>query len=254
MALNYDQFASSYAQYRQPDPRLATAIHAHLRSARRVINVGAGMGAYEPGHCEIVAVEPSAEMIAARKLRTQNTRLSLTQGVAEDLAFADNSFDGGMAILTIHHWTDLARGLAELRRVTRGPVVILSWIGYGSEFWLEDYLPEIRAIEEAAFPDLEQIRRLLDASAAGEFAVEELPIPHDCTDGFMGAYWRRPHAYLKPEVRAAISTFARFSGYEDGLARLASDLASGQWQARYARFMERSELDLGYRLVVHRSK
>jgi hypothetical protein len=79
-----------------------------------------------------------------------------------------------------------------------------------------------------------------------------VPIPHDCVDGFFHAYWRRPEAYLDPEVRAGISAFALLAPeqVEDGLARLSADLGSGAWQRRNAALLELDELDLGYRLLV----
>ena len=86
--------------------------------------------------------------------------------------------------------------------------------------------------------------------ALGTIEVRPLPVPYDCTDGFLGAYWRRPHAYLDPGVRGAISAFAKISDVESGLRRLRGDLADGTWERRYGHLMRQSELDLGYRLVI----
>ena len=77
-----------------------------------------------------------------------------------------------------------------------------------------------------------------------------VPVPHDCTDGFLGAYWRRPRAYLDPRVRSAISTFSKITRAEEGLSRLDADLRSGAWHRRHGHLLSLSELDLGYRLIV----
>lgn len=169
------------------------------------------------------------------------------QADAVRLPFMDRSFDASLAILTVHHWPDRERGLAELRRVARDRVVILTWDPEHSGFWLiRDYLPEISEIDRRDFPTLREIE-----AAIGPVEVEALAIPADCVDGFLGAYWRRPGAYLDPRVRAAISIFSKLDATA-ALARLEADLADGTWKARYAELLARSELDVGYRLVVAR--
>ncbi len=239
--VDYDLLAEKYKKHRRPDPRIASSIWAHLNGARRVLNVGAGIGSYEPGGCEVVAVEPSDEMIS---LRSESTA-TLVRGHAEELPFRTCRFDAAMAVLTIHHWSDIQKGLREIIRVTRGKIVLLTWIGYGSDFWLEDYIPEIRGVDMQLFPTLDELDEIL-----GETIVETVELPHDCTDGFMCAYWRRPEAYLDSGVRKAISTFERIGNVADGLKKLERDLDSGEWERKYGDLLEVRSLDLGYRLVV----
>ena len=86
----------------------------------------------------------------------------------------------------------------------------------------------------------------------GPVNIITVPIPHDCTDGFLCAYWRHPEAYLDARVRSAISTFARIRDISKGLARLKADLDSGQWEKRYGYLLKEKEIDFGYRLVVTR--
>ena len=90
------------------------------------------------------------------------------------------------------------------------------------------------------------------AKVTSPLRVEPLPIPADCRDGFFGAWWKRPEAFLDPSVRGAISALALLDDatLRPGLERLERDLASGRWNARYAELAGKSELDLGYRLVV----
>jgi SAM-dependent methyltransferase len=237
----YDRIGIGYSDLRRPDPRIAARVAAALGECRSVVNVGAGAGSYEPTDRSVVAVEPSAEMIRQRKASAAR----VVQADAGRLPFRDGAFDASLAILTVHHWQDPERGLAELRRVARERVVILTWDPEHPAFWLiQDYLPEILDIDRRDFPSLRDIE-----SVIGPIETEALAIPADCTDGFLGAYWRRPAAYLDLRARAAISIFSKLDATA-AMARLAADVADGSWSARHGELMTRSELDVGYRLVV----
>lgn len=244
MTALYDAIGAGYAARRRPDPRLAAAIVEALGEARSVVNVGAGAGSYEPLDRRVVAVEPSRTMIDQRCA----SAAPVVQASATQLPFAERSFDASLAVLTVHHWPDRARGLAELARVARGRVVVVTFDPAASRFWLVDeYFPDVLALDRTIFPTKDELARAL-----GPVDVRPLLVPHDCVDGFLGAYWRRPAAYLDAPVRAAISSFAALSAsaLADGLSRLGADLASGAWARRHADLLSRSELDVGYRLVV----
>ena len=238
----YDTIGVGYRTLRRPDPRIAAAIVNALGPAASVVNVGAGAGSYEPDDRRVVAVEPSREMIRQRPAGAA----PVVQASATALPFRAGAFDTALAVLTVHHWPDRAQGLSELRRVARDRVVLLTWAPDAAGFWLvEDYFPELVAIDRALFPPPDELRGTL-----GPIEVHPLPIPHDCTDGFLGAYWRRPQAYLDAAVRGAISTFSKLGDVEPGLARLRNDLENGTWTRRHGPLLTRSELDLGYRLVI----
>jgi SAM-dependent methyltransferase len=240
----YDRIGVGYSEYRRPDARIAARVQAALGQCRSVLNVGAGAGSYEPSDRSVVAVEPSAEMMRQRA----PSAARVIQADAARLPFKDRSFDASLAILTIHHWLDKARGLAEMRRVARERVVILTWDPEHPAFWLiNDYLPEILEIDRRDFPTLRDIDR-----AIGPIETQALAIPADCTDGFLGAYWRRPAAYLDTRSRAAISIFSKLDA-RAAMRRLAADLADGTWSARHGELLTRSEMDIGYRLVVAQS-
>ena len=241
MASRYDRIGVDYAELRKPDPRIAAAINQALGSARTVLNVGAGAGSYEPAGREVTALEPSIEMIRQRP----PAAAPVVRGRAEELPFADSSFDASTAILTVHHWRDQAKGLSEMRRVTQGPVVILTYDPAFRGFWLADYLPELIALDEAQMPRIADYERWL-----GPIDSCSVPIPCDCADGFLCAYWRRPAAYLDPRIRAAISSFWALGDVSEALARLEADLVSGAWTERYGQLLELEEFDCGYRLVV----
>jgi SAM-dependent methyltransferase len=172
----------------------------------------------------------------------------VVQASATHLPFRDASFAAALAILTVHHWPDQARGLDELARVTHSHIVLVTWDPASTGFWLiEDYFPEIVEIDRHIFLSIDELRRAL-----GGIEVSPLMIPHDCVDGFLGAYWRRPQAYLDAGVRSAISTFSKLRTLDAGLARLRRDLADGTWTRRYGELLDRAEIDLGYRLIVAR--
>jgi SAM-dependent methyltransferase len=242
MAQLYDAIGVGYGRHRRPDPRIAAAITDALGGAESVLNVGAGAGSYEPGDRAVVAVEPSLAMIRQRRAGSA----PVVQASATHLPFRDGAFAASLAVLTVHHWPDRARGLAELARVARQRVVILTWDPAFPGFWLvDDYFPEIWTIDRPIFPPIDELERAL-----GSVECRPLLIPHDCTDGFLGAYWRRPDAYLDPGVRGAISTFSKIGDLEPGLTRLRRDLAGGTWQRRHGHLLSESAIDLGYRLVI----
>lgn len=236
----YDTIGIDYAQLRKPDPRIAAQIEHALGAARTVLNVGAGTGSYEPADRDVVALEPSAEMISQRPPGAAPA----VQGSAGTIPFPDRSFDAVMGVLTIHHWPDQQQGIREMCRVARDRVVLLTF-DPAARPWLTDYLPELATLDEAAMPSLETLSDWL-----GPVTVEPVLVPHDCTDGFLYAYWRRPAAYLDPRIRKGSSSFWKIEQAEAGFARLAADLASGAWEQRYGGLLTEDSYDAGYRLIV----
>lgn len=237
---HYDRIGLDYAALRKPDRRIAELISRALGPAGPVLNVGAGAGSYEPGGRSLIALEPSMTMIAQRPKGAGPAIC----GRAEALPFDDDAFEAVMAALTVHHWTDQMAGLKELRRVSRGRIVILTFDPSARGFWLNDYLPELIALDEAQMPPMKHY-----ADALGPVEITPVPIPHDCTDGFLCAYWRRPEAYLDERVRRAISSFWALGDVSPALERLRDDVKSGRWMQRYGALMDQEAVDFGYRLV-----
>jgi SAM-dependent methyltransferase len=241
----YDRMGIDYSRVRRADPRIEAAIWGALGDARRVLNVGAGAGSYEPRDREVIAVEPSPVMIAQRPPQAA----AAIRGVAESLPLEDDSVDATMGVFTMHHWDDVERGLAEVVRVTRERVVFLTLdLDVTAEMWLcRDYLPEIVEHDRRTFPSIERLRAIL-----AEPRVEVIPVPADCSDGFCVALWSRPEAHLDPRVRRASSIWHLLpDGVADaGLDRLRRDLESGEWDRRYGPLRTQAELDIGVRLVI----
>jgi SAM-dependent methyltransferase len=242
--IRYDRAGRTYSLTRQPDPRVCAAIEQALHGMATVANIGAGTGSYEPSNT-VVAVEPSTVMIRQRL----DGAAPVVRAVAEQLPIRANAVDATLAVQTIHHWSDVEAGVAEMIRVARRRIVILTWDhDVFREFWLlRDYLP---AAEQVAMQLAVPMTKLL--SLLRNAAVQTVPIPHDCADGFGGAYWRRPAAYLDAEVRAGISMLALTAEplLREGLSRLEADLATGAWTDRHSDLLDKPQLDLGYRLVV----
>jgi SAM-dependent methyltransferase len=243
----YDSIGAQYATTRREDPSVAALIHAALGEARTIVNVGAGAGSYEPRDRHVIAVEPSEVMIAQRDPRLPPV---IPTG-AYPLPLEDRSVDAAMAILTIHHWDrDQERGVRELRRVARGPVVILTFDPQVSaRMWLmADYLPEVAELDRRIFPTPQTLARWLDA----EVDVREVPIPRDTPDWTLGSFWAHPERVLDAQARSSTSGFARMPPevVNRVVEAVRRDLRDGAWDARHGHLRELEEYDAGLRLLV----
>lgn len=242
---NYERLGVGYARHRNSDPRIAAEIIGALGTSLSVVNVGAGTGSYEPEDRHVVAIEPSEVM---RRQRAVTAAPCIT-ATAEELPLDDQSVDVAMAILTVHHWSDPVMGLRELKRVARSRVVIVTVDPTMlAKFWLvRDYLPEALhdVTEGVASPDA--IYRVL---GSGKTLV--VPIPRDCHDGFLLAYYARPGAYFDETIRAGQSVWGRLPMHRvhEALAALGNDLATGVWNARNGYLRNRVEFDGGLRVVI----
>jgi SAM-dependent methyltransferase len=240
----YDAIGLGYASRRRPDPRIARELTDALGDSATVLNVGAGAGSYEPTDRTVVAVEPSPVMIGQRPPGAVPAVIAQ----AERLPFVDRAFDASMAVLTVHHWSDLDQGLAELRRVTRGPIVVLtSDLDALRRWWLiDEYAPEIADDLVQTLPSVPRI-----AARLGGAEVRPIPVPADCSDVFLMAFWNRPELVLDPAARAATSGFAQLpSAVEERIvSQLATDLADGTWDKRHGHLRRLSAFGSGLRLI-----
>ena len=242
MATLYDNIGRTYFVRRQSDPRIATAIEHALGDCVSVLNVGAGAGSYEPSSRTVFAVEPSSTMIAQRPPGSA----PVVRACAEALPFRGGSFDAVLGVLTVHHWKNQLKGFSECARVARSRVVFLT-IDFDvcTRFWLFDYFPELMRIDRPIFPGVERFAEVFKSTE-----MVPIPIPADCHDGFLGAYWKRPRAYLDPLVRESISTFSKIGNVDSQVERLERDVDSGIWDQRYSSLHDLSQIDLGYRLMI----
>lgn len=242
---NYGVIGTNYTRYRQPDPHIAAFIWRALGDARTVLNVGAGAGSYEPTDRAVTAVEPSASMRAQRPAHLPVA----IDAVAEKLPFADDSFDASMTTFSVHQWSDLKAGLAAMRRVTRGPVAVLSCDPDElHRSWLHAYAPEMIAVEASRYPPLAAISGAL----GGTIEIKPVPIPLHCTDGFGEGYYGRPERLLDPGARLANSawSFVDASVGERFAEELGRDLNDGSWDRRYGELRSQPFFEGSLRLIV----
>jgi SAM-dependent methyltransferase len=209
-----------------------------------VLNVGAGAGSYEPVDRWVLAVEPSATMRAQRSTGSAPAIAAR----AEALPFDDDAVDAAMACITIHHWDPREVGLAELRRVALGPVVVLTFALDALVDWQREFRREGLEIERPRFPSPEAVARAL----GGRTRVETIRTPADCRDGFFEAFWNRPEALLDPGVRASQSMWALLpAGVEARIVgRLDDALRSGAWDEEYGYLRAERSFAGSLRLVV----
>jgi SAM-dependent methyltransferase len=242
---NYNEQGTGYAKIRQTEPRVAQLVHAALGNARTVLNVGAGTGSYEPADKYVVAVEPSSVMRAQRGAHLPPALIAS----CEALPFDDRSFDASMAILTIHHWIDPVAGLRELRRVTKGPVVIFTYDTDAEPgFWFHDYAPEVMESDKERFPAIECI---VDA-LGGNYTIRPVPVPLDCVDGFHEAFYGRPEAFLDPDIRKSQSAWSFLAhGVEERIVGdLARDIETGEWDKRYGHLRNQPHFTCALRIIT----
>lgn len=245
-AFDYDNLGTTYSKIRQTDPRIAQYVYDALNGAKTIINIGAGSGSYEPKDKYVVAIEPSITM---REQRLKQGKLPAINAKADLLPFDDNSFDAAMAMVTIHHWPDIPKGLQEIRRVTKNQIVIMTFDPQSlDKFWNAHYFPELIEVEKARYPKVEEVINYL----GGNCEVIEIPIPLDCVDGFQEAFYGRPEAFLNSEVRRNQSAWGFLaSGLEEELVnRLRQDLQSGKWDEKYGHYRNEASFTCALRLII----
>jgi SAM-dependent methyltransferase len=245
--VDYARYGIGYAGHRRADPRIAARILEALGTAPTVLNVGAGTGSYEPDDRAVVSVEPSEAMIAQRP----TTSRRVVCAVAGALPLPDRVVDASMATVTVYQWPDPMAGLREMRRVTAGPVVVLTFDpDCLDRLWLAEYAPDVYRAEAARYPTVDT----LVAALGGDTTVHPVPVPFDCTDGFTEAFYGRPEAFCDPGARRSQSAWSFVdpvvqAGYADDLRR---DLVSGRWDEQYGHLRTQATFDGALRLVVSR--
>ncbi|MBM7473894.1 class I SAM-dependent methyltransferase [Curtobacterium herbarum] len=222
-----DGAADGSSRHRRPEPVFERAIRVALGQADTVLYVGAGAVSYEPRDRDVTTVEPPAET----------------------LLFADGSFDAAASAFSLPAWPDLERGLAEVRRVTRGPVALLTRDPARiPDHWLADYAPEVLAREARRWPALDRVADAL----GGQVTTTRVPIPFTCVDGFSEAYYARPERLLDAGARRADPAWAAVDEMTAArsVAALRTALEDGTWDARYGRLRVQPSYEGSLVLVV----
>jgi SAM-dependent methyltransferase len=218
-----------------------------LGHTHSVVNVGAGAGSYEPRDRFVIAVEPSRVMAEQRP----RERVPALRATAQALPLHDGGVDAAMSVLSVHHWDEgREAGVREMRRVARGPVVILTCDPeVSAAMWLStEYLPEIAALDLRTFPTMAQLESWL----GGTTRIDVVPVPRDCVDWSYMSFWAHPERVLDVAAREATSGFARMERgvVERAVAAITRDLADGSWDRRHGELRSLPAFDAGLRLVV----
>ena len=244
-AFDYDRNKHCYLFVRKSDPHINTYVTSGLRGMRTVINVGAGTGSYEPEDKYVVAIEPSADM---RNIRLEVGHNPALNSFADSLPFDDQSFDASLAVLTIHHWLNIEKGLMELKRVTKKRIVILTFDPKKLDlFWNIDYFPAVVNVERKRYPEIEQIKKIIGLTPK----ITNIKIPFNCVDGFQEAYYGRPEYFLKEEVRQSQSAWSFISKDLEFryVANLKKELSNGEWERKYGYHRHMKEFEGAYRMI-----
>jgi ubiquinone/menaquinone biosynthesis C-methylase UbiE len=152
---------------------------AKLKGCARVLDVGCGAGhlsfAVAPHVGTVVACDLSAGMLAAVNAEAERRglfNLETQQAAAESLPFADASFDAVCTRMSAHHWSDLPRGLAEMRRVLKpgGRAVMIDIVAPASPL-LDTHLQTLELLRDASHVRDHSVAEWADHLAAAGFAI-----------------------------------------------------------------------------------
>lgn len=248
MDIRYQRIGAGYASQRREDPAVYAHILAALGGAQSVVNVGAGAGSYEPRDRRVLAIEPSRVMVGQRAAGSAPAVLA----TADALPLADRSFDAALSVLSLHHWDDgRERGVRELRRVARGPVVIatIDPAVSGAMWLMAEYLPEVATLDHRIFPPLDVVARWL----GGRSEMRVIEIARDTPDHTLMSFWAHPERVLDADARNATSGFARMDAAVTArvVNAVRADLESGAWDRRHGELRTRASFDAGLRLLVN---
>jgi SAM-dependent methyltransferase len=242
----YDRIGHHYNQHRKADPRLVSAIQKHLpQKDCKILEIGAGTGNYslefaKNGHT-VFAVEPSKIM---RDQAEFHPNLKWIPHTIENLPDELEPVDAVVSIMCIQHLKNIVSALQKCREYCPdGPIIIFTFDPRLSEpHWLYDYFPDLKALACEVFPSVNEL---------GVYA-ESFLIPNDFQDQFAPTNWTHPERYLDPNYRKATSGFAFIEPerLNQQLLHLEMDLKAGKWKEKYGQALQRSEKDLGCRIVV----
>ena len=243
--------ADAYGRFmgRFSEPLALTFVEfAALRESSRVLDVGCGPGVLTHvlvdrfGTDAVAAIDPSAPFVDAARSRLPGVEIKVAS--AEDLPYAEDSFDAALAQLVVHFMTDPVQGLREMARVTRpgGVVAACVWDHAGGRGPLSHFWSAVRALDDHATDESAMagaqagsLRRLFEQ--AGLSDVDEVSL--DVTVGFTSFEdWWEPYtmgvgpagdyvASLGPETVRRLSEACR-ARLPDG----AFELTVSAWAAR----------------------
>lgn len=170
MKVDYNFLAQEYAKHRQVQPEVLKNLMevGGLTSASHVLDVGCGTGNYTVAlekalGCVCWGIEPSEQMLAKARERTQSAQLKI--GKAEFLDYPDESFDLVFSVDVIHHVVDRAAHYREAYRVLKqgGKVCTVTDSGdiIRRRVPLTSYFPETVEVELQRYPKVPDLQAMM---------------------------------------------------------------------------------------------
>ena len=233
----YNEIGKGYNTTRKADPEIAETLYKFLQPVNDglYLDLGCGTGNYlkalsEKG-VQFIGADPSEVML--QEAKKNNPEVEIVNAGAEQLPFEGHHFNGGMGNFTLHHWSNIQKGINEIYRVLKpsGRFIFFSFTPqqlYG--YWLHHYFPEMIRISSEVIPNEKFMKEIFLNAGFKNIATEKYFVPEDLQDQFLYANKYHPERYLLPEVRAGASSFRIYSVQEEveaGLKQLEEDINTG---------------------------
>ncbi|WP_299434916.1 class I SAM-dependent methyltransferase [uncultured Aquimarina sp.] len=238
MQEKYDLIGTNYNSTRKADPYLFNRLLALLNPSAEgnYLDIGCGTGNYtkqfdKEGY-RFIGIDPSTEML--EKAKESKSSINWMIGKVETLKLPENSVDGVIASLTLHHWQSLNRGFASLHKVLKpgGKIIIFTATPEQMRgYWLCHYFPKMLQYSMIQMPSLETIEKSLLKNRLAIEKTEKYFIKSDLEDLFLYSGKHNPELYFQTKVRQGISSFSSLSNtleVEKGLNSLEKDINSGK--------------------------
>ncbi len=252
----YNIIGIKYNKNRTADHRIVRNIVdlLNLPLGSLIADIGAGTGNYANALADlgykIKAIEPSEKM---QRQAIPNDQVEWLSGTAESIPLSDNSMNGAIVILALHHFSSLPKAAAEIHRICpNGPIILLTFDPReGEEPWFKNYFPEAYQKDFISFPPIQEVADRIADEGLWEKTIRKFPLPHDLTDKYMYSGWNKPEIYFDPQFRRNVSGLALASKslVQKGIEGLRKDLQIGKWDEKYGHLRKQNSFDAGFRFI-----
>lgn len=256
MEAKYNKIGINYGQTRKADKYIVGKLLSHLNPDKNglYLDIGCGTGNYtvelNKKGFDFIGIDPSEIMLNEARSKTNN--ISWKIGTAEKNGLPENSVDGVVGTLTIHHWDNLNKGFSELNRVLKdgGRIVIFTSTDEQTKgYWLNHYFPKMLFHSSTQMPTLENIKSAIVNSGFEIIEVDNYFVRPDVEDRFLYSGKNNPELYFDKNIRNGISSFSALANQKEvveGLSELRKDIDSG----KIAEIIKKYENNIGDYLFI----